>query len=319
VERFAKPALKRNQGSMHEASILSFTQSADALKEKYRRWLSNVFLDADKLRQLLENRHCLLHSSEASLFLLIPYHDFYYNFLYVSANKEALCKDLKSFLQDYDHSFTLRASITGKEPPTGEVATIFEESGFALAKRLARVRADSESSFVKQLLKDQPKERVEYANAGDAEEISEMLFEEFDLYGDNIPETSEIIENIEARQVLVIRKNKRIGALHYFSIQNGQYFGIYDITRKAYRDEFLSLKFGHFLHHHIRRLAVRLTRVYSWRDTANKRLMAYAQQCKQTPDGVFIYNMVYKPSKPEGYSIDSDQSVETTGRNSART
>ncbi|MDR1276781.1 MAG: hypothetical protein LBL72_10450 [Candidatus Accumulibacter sp.] len=284
---------------MRPASILDFIGRADALKEKYRRPLSNIFLSADKLRQLLESRHCLFHSLEASLFLLIPYHDSYYDFLYVSASMDSLRDDLKNFLSVYDDTFALRASITGKEPSTGEIATVFDESGFVLCKRLARIRTDVNPPLVQQLLKSQQEEQVGYACVSDAEEISEMLFEEFDLFGDNIPEFSEIIKNIEARQILVIRRGKMIGALLYFSIQNGQYSDIYDITRKGYRDEFLSVKFGYFLHRHIRRLAIPPSRFYGWRDATNKRLMKYSRLLNQTLDGVFIYHMVYKFIKHE--------------------
>ena len=34
-------------------------------------------------------------------------------------------------------------------------------------------------------------------------------------------------------------------------------------------------------------------RSYSWRDVANKRLMALAHQCNQIQDGVYIYNMIF--------------------------
>jgi hypothetical protein len=304
---------------MRLATINDFIDCADTLKGKYRRPLSNIFLSADKLRQLFETRHCLLHSLEASLFLLIPYHDSYYDFLYVSVNKDSLRNDLKNFLSVYDGAFTLRASITGKEPSTGEIATVFDESGFVLCKRLARMRVDSESPLVKQLLKDQREEQVDYACIDEAKEISEMLFEEFDLLGDNIPELSAIIKNIEARQVFVIKRDERIGAIYYIRIHNGQYFGIYEITRKEYRDEFLSLKFSDFLYHHFQRLPIRPTRFYGWRDTANKRLMEFSRLLHQIPDGVFIYNMAYGSLKPESGLVDSGQTLGPASKNSAQT
>lgn len=299
------PPFSDGEKGMRPATMELFAYCADSLKASHASLLHNIFQDSNKLNELLQNKNCLLYNTPEIIFLLIPLHNIYYDFLYMATDLEALHHNLLLFLRENGVPLPLRASIIGKEPYAGEAAEVFEQAGFSLGRRIARMRnlndAKNMEKNVRYMREDssQDESNVEFAVHGDEQDILDLLLSEFDIRSDNLPELSEIAANISRKQVLVIRKNARIVALHYFTRQNASVYGWYDVTRKEFRKNYLYQDMMLFLYKYWAKQNVVL-RSYSWRDVANKRLMALARQCNQIQDGVYIYNMIFNNTFDNG-------------------
>jgi hypothetical protein len=278
------------EDKMQQASLNHFIHLADIIKINYKNTVSNIFLDANKLHNIISIKDCYIYYVTNAVFLLIPQHNKYYDCLFI-AQKSALYNIVSLFISTYNEEFPLRISIIGTEPSAKELAEIFENCGFILCKRLSRMRINGVApEAVKKVTNNLSTNDVQFAEVKDAEEILNMLLDEFDMYGDNIPELSDIIDNIGMKQVLIIKKDGKIAALHYFQVQNGQHHAIYDLSRKEFRKDSLFLELTKFINSNIRPA----TRYYGWRDTANKRLMKLAKIYNEVPDGIYIYNMVFR-------------------------
>jgi hypothetical protein len=292
---------------MQTASFESFADKVNSLKKNHRRLLSNIFLNAHELQEVMSKKACLFLGTSYSLFLLLPCHNKYYDLLFFSASLESLEDDLQSLLLDFKSiNQPIRASITGKEPAVSELAVVFEICGFVLNKKLARMILQKKQGTVAQAVDEininadinaDVDADVDVANKGDAQEILDLLLEEFDLIGDNVPELARIEENIEQRQVAVIRRDCRIAAMHYFEVKNGQCHQLFDVSRKEYRKDFLVWKFPGFSSSYLAKLDVPINRIFGWRDISNKRLLKIARMHNQVPDGVYISNMLWKPGR----------------------
>jgi len=287
---------------MRAATFELYAEKTISLKKQNRRLLSNIFLYPRKLRELMEKKPCLLHdSSSTSLFLLIPYHNYYYDLLFNSTSLVALEDDLRSLLTGFKHNNQpIQVSIPGKEHAAGEISAVFEKTGFALRKKRTRIIHQQISETVTHWLDqinmlndDQPI----FADKEDAQEIVDMLLEAFGLLASNVPELEDIASNIEQRQVVVIRRDGRIAALYYFEVENGQMRGLFEITREEYRKEFIFLKIKSFVNSHLAGLPVQINKRHGWLDASNERLIKMHRTFNTVPDGVYIYVMVWNPEK----------------------
>lgn len=285
-------------GTMQRADIGIFAQYEKDIKQS--SVIHNIFQDANELANSMRERECMLYKGEKSMFLLVPKHNLFYEILYLSANPDTLKKDLASFMDNYNLPLALRASLIGREQPTESIASLFLDCGFILGRKIARMRNYSDEKDIRDLIallcEDEICE-VGFAVPGEESRILEILAAEFDPRADNLPELPEIRDNIERRQVIVIRVEGRIIALHYFTMRNNICYGWYDVIEKNYRQKHLYLHMMLFQYDYWKDKEA--LRSYSWRDVNNKRLMALAKQSNQVPDGVYIYNMLYD-NKPAG-------------------
>lgn len=284
---------------MEKATLTLFQESADSVKRRYAPVIQNIFLDAGGLARVLEEKECRLARQEKSLFLLIPRHTSFYDLLYLSAGPAELAGDLQSLLQASPGLPNLRASVIGKEGHVEPVVEAFAAHGFSLGRKIARMRNHMDVHNLEgqiALLCDDDECDIGYAEPGEEQAVLDLLLEEFDPRSDNLPEIGEIAENIQKKQVIVIRDEGKIIALHYYTMQNSMSYGWYDVITKAFRNRHLYLHMMRFQYElwKNRELPVRS---YSWRDVNNRRLMALARQSNQLPDGVYIYNMLLDTAK----------------------
>ena len=284
---------------MQAATINLFATYSDELKSLCLPVVHNIFQDSNAVSKLMEEKNCLINRTNNSFFLLIPRHDFYYDMLYMSADRGSLYNDLNTFLKEQNPDYRFRTSIIGHELPAGEIADIFTQCGFTLGRKIARMRNlnyEKDIEGLSALRCDDEQYAVEFAVKGDEQGIFDLLMAEFDIRSDNVPELTEISENIRNKQVVLIRNEEKIMALHYFTRQHSCVYGWYDVIIKEYRKRHLYLYIMRFLYNYWKK-EEKAMRSYSWRDVANKRLMQLARQCNQVPDGVYIYNMLYDPEK----------------------
>lgn len=242
-----------------------------------------------------------------TLFFFQPFHDRYYKLSFFSSSKAELERSLINLLKSNPvNAFKspLFVSIVDNESNGSELAAIFEKSGFKLSKKLARMRPiiKKESKFLEnhtqvyvELGAEEQKRSKsillpEFARQGDSKEILELLATEFDYCGDNLPEVSQIEEDISKKFVVVVRDKGKIVALQYFRIKGLALYGWYDIVKKDYRKRMLFPSIVEFVNNHIYS-HYKIRRWYSWRDVNNKKLMRHARLTGTEPDGVYIFNL----------------------------
>lgn len=287
---------------MQYAEIDLLVDKLDSIKKLSSSIVQNIFMDIPSIKKLFNHKNCPLFTYEKSLFLLIPKHDKFYDILFCSSSEKELLKDTAIFLNDYTEVLDLRASIIGKETWVSSISDIFCNNNFVIGRKIARMRNGLPTDEMKNLISDFVKEKkytIECAQSGDENEIFSLLKSEFDLRSDNIPEIDEIEENIKENQVLVVRKDGKIVSLYYFTTKNSTEYGWYDVTCRELRKENI---YFYMMDYQIKSLAERKIpiRRYSWRDLSNKRLMNLAKKCNQTPDGIYIYNLLYEVKKLDG-------------------
>ncbi|MDE6735692.1 MAG: hypothetical protein K2J64_09530 [Desulfovibrio sp.] len=279
---------------MRPATLETWSAAYDALKARYPRLEGNIFLDASRLAALFRAKRCLLEETESALFLLTPRHSFH-DVLFLTGDASWLPPALETWLPAWPAADPLRVSVIGCDPRAEELAAQFAAAGFGLVKKLLRTRVrlpEGKMLAAMRPFAEEARDLLGYARHGDEEEILEILRESFDLMGDNLPELTEISEHIDNGGIAVARKDGRILALNYFSIQSGVLHSFYDVTRKEYRGGgglFMALTV--FIHDDLEARGIPYTRGLGWRDAAQKRLLRHALKNDQQPDGIVIYNM----------------------------
>ena len=237
----------------------------------------------------------LIISSRTKGILSIPRHNAaFYECLFTARDADALCDAWEGYRHASCSLADVCLSVVGKEPWCSDLAGhLISRGGFIMGRRIARMRNKKDLQMMRIIqninLWDT---NVEWAKPGDGREILDFLLTEFDPRTDTLPECDEIEANIARRQVCYIRKDGILAALHYFIRANKCVYGWYDITRKDFRKYFLHFAIMHFLYKYWQEHKD-IVRAYSWRDTANKRLLQLAKQCNQVEDGVYIYKLLY--------------------------
>ncbi len=288
---------------MQHATFESFSAAHDALKARRRCTVTNLFLDGHALRALLAEKTCLLHVAGGAIFLLIPYHEIYYDCLYLAADGMSFAEGLRQLLESYHEPLALRGSSVGKEPQAGEVAELFRQHGFVLTKKLLRMQLKRAPEKVLNAMRpyaDEYRDCMSFADPGDAEEILELLKEEFDLVADNLPELSAIREHILRGEVAVLRQDAKIASLHYFHMHKNALHSLYDVTRKEYRREGFFMALASFVQDHFTKQSKKNVRALGWRDASRQKLVKHAKKSNQQPDDVVIYNMLWTPVCDQG-------------------
>jgi len=283
---------------MQQATYENFITAHDKLKLLCRCKLSNIFLDSLNLREIIEKKVCFMYTDDKSLFLTIPRHEIYYDLLYISENEETLCKGLTGLYSYLSLKLPIRASIIGKEYHIRDTVKIFNQHGFNIIKKLLRMRIYQPKEKILDLMRPYAEEfrnYISFASKDDAQEILEILKQEFDVVGDNLPELSQIVRDIDSKHIIILRYGEEISALHYFQISRGTIHALYDVTRKEYRREGFFMALASFVNEYHSALGQKKLRVLGWRDATNPKLIKHAQKNNQNLDGIVIYNLLYDP------------------------
>lgn len=260
--------------------------------------LSNYFLSREDTAVLLKDKECRAHFSPDALLLLVPRHNAYYDCVFMARDACSLRAALRTLPSLTSARVPVRAAIVGKEPQASELANLFKEFSFTELKKLLRMRLapipDNVLAAMRRLAEPFLND-VSVAKPEDAEEVLEILTENFDTIGENLPELGDIAKTIANGHCIVLRRDGCIASLHYFSIVNNIFYGYYDVTRKEYR------KLGglfqaisvyemdvYFKECHVNRLI-------GWREAKRRKLIKASRQSNSFPDGVVIYNMLWTP------------------------
>ena len=265
-------------------------------------FVSNIFQNAEELAAIFINKPCKLVANDQFLFIFIPRHDSFYELLFACASPEIMGEAVKNIRAIFPVAMPIRVSLAGREPSVGNLATIFLENGFTLAKKLLRTRLGLPSESIRQAMAIFAQEHSPYlgfAKSGDEGEIMEILKQSFDPIGDNLPEIDEIRERIAKRQIAVLRKDHAILSLRYYSLSSTNILhSYYDVTRPEYRGGngyFMAL--CHFVQETLGQGGIHVKRALGWREEAKKKLVKHAKKSNEQPDGIVIYNLRLDPAE----------------------
>lgn len=304
---------------MKRCDIRAYSDAIDAIHKRALRQISNIFLNHAGVEELLNKKSCHLVVYDATLFLLVPYHNTYYDLLFYSTSLEDLARSVKELKEVYDTKWPLRVSIVGKEPLSGELSKIFEENGFTLEKKLGRIVYDQKANsaaleFFNSFLEDNEtggkrkhNKKSEYsspftakfADEDEAKAILEMLLEEFALCGENVPELEDIRDNIRKGHVAILKKGETIVAVNYYTIKNKIRSCIYEYVRKEFRKNSPMFILNNFVDVHLVENE-EINRSFGWRDVSKKRLIKAYQTLGERFDGIYIYNHLLAPATASG-------------------
>lgn len=194
-----------------------------------------------------------------------------------------------------------RRSVTGHEPVASALARCLGDANFLHAKSLFRVRLKKPSSRVRaaiRALAGESRGRMGFAAPEDAEDIYELPDREFPPVGGNLPELSEVRENIPERRVSFVKPDGHIASLHYFNISDGISCGYHDLTRKESRGGWgPALALTVFEDEHFTSHGSATTRMYGWRDMPNTRYLKSSRQTKSFPDGAVSHALAGRPGR----------------------
>lgn len=281
---------------MELMSADNFFSSYDSLKASEQCRVGNIFQSSDELLDIVNHCNCRFLRTGKSIFLLVPVHENLDELFFISANPESFASDIPVLFSHFTDFASIKASIIGKEETVGELVGILANNGFVTVKKLLRIRLGLPNSKIVASMRMLAEEYVPYAafaEEKDAEEILDIILEEFDLVGDNVPNLDGIRKNIRKKNVTVLRIDGTIASVHYFRVEKGISHGYFDITRKGFRggNGFI-FALNIFEIDYFKKMNIKITRSYGWRDAAKTRLVKSSAKTNAFPDGVVIYNML---------------------------
>lgn len=283
---------------MELMSADKFFSALDALKASEQCRVGNIFQSSDDLSDIVNRGNCRFLKTGKSIFLLVPIHDNLKELFFLSANRESFASDIPVLFSRFPDTASIKASIIGKEETGSDLAGILADNGFSVVKKLLRIRLGAPDPKIMKSMRILAEEYLpyaEFAEEKDAEEILDIIMEEFDLVGDNVPSLEEIRKNIRKKNVTILRIDGTIASVHYFRVEKGIAHGYFDITRKKFRggNGFI-FALNIFEYDYFQKMNIKITRSYGWRDASKTRLVKSSSKTNAFPDGVVIYNMIRK-------------------------
>jgi hypothetical protein len=179
--------------SAHDQMALVKAQSTGAV-------LTNYF------RQDMVGQQILTAATGRTVLLVNDEHDFFRLYFFTSD-----VADLEQTLREADYPGDV---VTGHLTKIADanISGAFQQSGFNPIATYGRM-------LNYQLPRQQPNPALEYAKAGDVNQVHEHLFQVFNKYTDHLPTKDRLLDYIVNRQVIVNRRGCRIFGAVCFQFQ----------------------------------------------------------------------------------------------------
>ena len=209
-------------------SLSEVQEVAAAIKEQGTKWITNFYVDDRRLVQWIQKGQISYYASPQILLLLRQRKG--YRQLYIIASEEQALKDsLEKKLPDGYGIYV--TDLLGEVPELRDVLLTCKWQPYLSLQRIVKI--NSVGGVTK------PVSDEYYARPGEEMQIMDMLEENIDPYGEQIPDLDEIVERIAAREVLVIRDEAtgELKAFFSFIRQGSTVTGRFLVTRRKYRDE----------------------------------------------------------------------------------
>jgi len=270
---------------MEKMNYADYVSVIDKLKQQHKRTETNNFVLADKFKELLEVGNCWGIATSGCVFVAVPRHDTFYQLYYHAVGSDDIAEGLHLIDEQYGEELPLSCTVIGKERYVEEIVPVFLNAGYKLRKKIRRYNI----VYVQKAKTWETTAR--FACNEDAEEIFELLTNNFDIYSEQIPSVDEIRQNAEKEQIVVVRCDNKIATLSYFEIHNKTLHRIFDYTRPEYRKSLIYLGIEPFLERVFEEKNIKINRSYGWRDMENKKLNRISEMFNNIAEDVVLYTV----------------------------
>ena len=209
-------------------SLSEIQEAASVIKEQGTKWFTNFYVDEGRLARWIQKGQISYYATPQLILLLRQRQGF--RQLYMTASEEQALKDsLEKFLPDGYGIFV--TDLLGEASDLREALLACKWQPYLTLQRIVKI--NSAGGVAK------PVASEHYARPGEEMQIMDMLEENIDPYGEQIPDLDEIVERIAAKEVLVIRDEAtgELKAFFSFIRQGSTVTGRFLVTRRKYRDE----------------------------------------------------------------------------------
>lgn len=209
-------------------SLSEIQEAASVIKEQGTKWFTNFYVDEGRLARWIQKGQISYYATPQLILLLRQRQGF--RQLYMTASEEQALKDsLEKFLPDGYGIFV--TDLLGEASELREALLACKWQPYLTLQRIVKI--NSAGGVAKPVADEY------YARPGEETQIMDMLAENIDPLGEQIPDLDEIAERIAAREVLVIRDEAtgELKAFFSFIRQGSTVTGRFLVTRRKYRDE----------------------------------------------------------------------------------
>ncbi|WP_088187757.1 GNAT family N-acetyltransferase [Desulfosporosinus sp. FKA] len=195
------------------ADSLDVFNAINLVKMNSKRTRTNFTVNLNKLALWISKKELTLIEYEGAMLLFRKNADFYYMYFFVNEDTDF------SFLENIN--FVRRnvvvVDLLGKSPDLDDLGKEFAAEGFDEHLHLQRMFKIN-SSLNSNLYADRPMmNNIKVATEIDGQTISEILNNNFDKYGEQIPNLNEIYQEIDNGNILLYKSNYKILGLLYFN------------------------------------------------------------------------------------------------------
>lgn len=213
--------------------------AVDKVREQAPAYCTNFFPLERKLQGWIDHGELFGDLHDQAAFFLRKDRDFWHLY-YCAANHQALGRNLDR--QPLLKTEPVVVDLVGRENALPEVLAVMDAGGFRLHRRLQRMVRGGPADFPSASADATP---AEFAGAGDAPAILDLLVRSFDRHAEQLPMPYEIEAAIQHRQILVVKHAGTLAALLFFETQ-----GLASTVRYWLVDEpFRTFRYGSALMH----------------------------------------------------------------------
>ena len=209
-------------------SLTEIQEITTVIKEQGMDWLTNFYVDEGRLERWIRKHQAYYYATEQTLLFLRQRRGFWQLYL-TSSNAKDLNDCLRKFLSDVHE--TVVTDILGDAPVLREALQAGKWQPYLILQRIVKLNPPGQEA--------KPVADEFYARPGEEQQIMDMLAEDIDPLGEQVPDLDEIAERIAAREVLAIRDEAtgKLKAFFSFARQGSTVTGRFLVTRRKYREE----------------------------------------------------------------------------------
>ena len=271
--------------------VTSAAQALDAVqraKAGASAYCTNFFPAQAKLEGWIDHGELLGDCRDRSAFFVRRDRDFWH-WYFCAPDAGTLAEEAGElpFLQ----TERVAVDLVGNEVSLRELLKVVGGAGFRPYARLLRLARASQPGET-----DAGTEAGEVvcADKTDCQAVTELLETAFDRYADQLPMPYEIEAAIEARQILVVRREGAIAALLFYETQ-----GLTSTVRYwVVAERFRSQRLGSVLLRHYFTAQTTVRRFVLWVTAANENAVLKYRHYGYSPDGLVDHVLVNKMIRP---------------------
>lgn len=208
----------------HIENVNEIKDVITTVKSNGDEWYTNYFVSDDVVERWIKNRQIMMFRDNTTVFLLRRRKNFFLIYFF-SSSIDGFVSCLNNLVNSTEVTLSVDV-LYKKETPIEECLL---QKGFSKRAGLYRMRLGNYLQMAEGL------SNVCYAEINDAENIEDMLNDEFDELCEQIPEKEEIERAVASEQIIVLKDNKEIVSLLWIEKRGAIATVRYWITDNRYR------------------------------------------------------------------------------------